>query len=151
MTLEFFNCSDDYRVVNKNIGQPIWSETVMNPPETIDLITPEFIIGATSQMPLTFNYAHCIELGRFYFVTGQKSLKGNKKAIECLVDVRMSFVNSQIPVTVIRNEFKGNSNIPDDEFPVDPELHTFKVINLDGTVFSDEYRVIRTANNGMSY
>lgn len=151
MTLRFYNCTDDYRVVNKNIGDPIWEETIMNPPESIDLITPTFIVGANTQMPLIYNYAECVELGRFYFITGQKSIKANKKAIECLVDVRKSFVNLQILATVIKNEFMRNSNIPDDEFPVDPQLHTFKVIDLDGSVFADSYRVIRTANNGMSY
>ena len=151
MELYFYNCSDDYRVVNKNIGQSIWSSTVMNPVEPVDLIRPEFTIANNSQMPLTFNYAYCPDLGRWYFVTGQRAVTGNKRIIECLVDVRKSFVNSQIEATVIRNEFATKSNIPDDEFPVDPTLHTFKVIELDGSEFNGSYRIMKTANIGLTY
>ena len=151
MELIFYNCSDDYRKVNKTLGTALWASQVMNPTEIVDLIKPSFTIAASPQMPLTFNYVHCPTLGRFYFVTSQQSLPGAKKTIDCLVDVRKSFVNSQIPVTVIRNEFASNSNIPDNEFPVDPVLHSFKVIELDGTVFSDSYRVIKTTNTGINY
>lgn len=151
MELYFYNCSDDHRKVYKTLGSPVWESTVMNPSEIVDLIRPSFSIIADPAMPLTYNYAYCPTLGRFYFVTGQQSLPGAKKVIECLVDVRKSFVNSQIPVTVIRNEFATNSNIPDNEFPVDPMLHGFKVIPLDGTVFSDSYRVMKTANTGINY
>lgn len=146
MTLRFYNCSDDYRRVKKTIGAAVWESTVMNPTTPVDLITPEFIIANDPAMPLTYNYAYCPDVKRYYFVTGQETSAGNKRAIQCLVDVRMSFVNSQIPVTVIKNEFI-NSNIIDNEFPVDPQLHDFKVLPLNDSVFNGEYRVIRTANN----
>lgn len=149
MQLYFYNCSDDYRRVDKTLGEPLWSHNV-DPLEITDLIRPSFTIVDNATMPLTFNYAYCPDLGRYYFVTSQEGKIAGKRTIELLVDVRKSFVNSQIPVTVIRNEFASNSNIPDDEFPVDPELHNFRVINLNNTIFNGTYRIIRTANVGMS-
>lgn len=154
MQLYFYNCSDDYRRVNKNTGNPVWAAdgvTInMNQIEPVDLIRPDFIVSNNPSMPLTFNYAYCPDLGRYYFITEQKAVTGNKRIISCLVDVRKSFLNALIPVTVVRNEFATNSNVPDNNFPVDPNLHDFRVILLDNDIFSDHYRVIRTVKTSQS-
>lgn len=150
MLLEFYNCTDDYRKVDKTLGNPVWRSTDVNPVEPVDLINPEFIVANNPQMPLTFNYAYCEGLNRWYFITAQKAIQGNRRIISCLVDVRMSFINASIPVTVVRNEFATNSNVPDNKFPVDPNLHDFRVILLDNDIFSDNYRVIRTVKTSQS-
>lgn len=135
MQLYFYNCSDDYRRVNKTLGEALWSHNV-DPLEMTDLIRPSFTVVDESNMPLTFNYAYCPDLGRYYFVTSQEGKIAGKRTIKLLVDVRKSFINGDMEVCAVRNQYATKSNIPDDKYPVDPNNVEIIAIPLDNSLFA---------------
>lgn len=147
MKLQFFNMSGDHRRVNKF---PYMSQTTqqfnINQIEGVDLITPTFIISVPDNYELqkTYNYAYCDDIKRYYFVRTIETVPAKKARIECLVDVRMSFINNNdFPISVIRNEFI-KSNIPDKQFPIDPNKSEIEAIPLSKEPFaysqgSDDY------------
>lgn len=139
MTLTFFESTSDHRRVDKTtfITQKE-TYTAYNQIETLDLIKPTFIVANNKNdhsIQKTWNYAYCPDLKRYYFVLSMDAIKGKKMEINCLVDVRMSFLNgAEIPVNVIRNE-KIKSNVPDNKFPVDPNKVTIDLIKLNSEMF----------------
>lgn len=138
MTLIFYNCTADPRRVNKiPYMTNVWSHSV-DPIEARDLLSPQFTIAYTSEMPSSINYAYCQELDKYYFVTTQVHKKAKTVTIYCNIDVRMTYLNKStidFPMTVTRNQYSNNSNIRDTSLPIDPSYHDFVVLPFETDLF----------------
>lgn len=101
MTLEFYNVSDDPRVVSKTLGTKLQNITNAYLKDNTDLIKPTFILSGRIDATNFGNYVYAKEFGRYYFVTNRTAFLGDKTAISCEVDVLMSWKSAIFGTDVI--------------------------------------------------
>lgn len=151
MNLIFYDCTADHRRVNKI---PFMTEKWQHNVDRIDardLLNPQFTINYEDDMPLEFNYAYCPEIKRYYFVTTQVHKAAKKVTFVCSVDVRMTWLSNTLydidfPMTVLRNQYAKNSNVPDNKLPVDPSYHEFEVLPFE----TDEFMLRGSASGDLN-
>lgn len=138
-TLVCCDCSADSKRVNK---QPFITELYrlsLDQLEARDLINPTFTVALRENMPTTFNYAYCPDIGKYYFVLTQVQKQAAKVIIQCKLDVRMTFLNNNLidfPLTVLRNQFSIDSNVIDSELPINPSYHDFEILEIPTDLFA---------------
>ena len=112
-----YNCADDPRTLNKNLGSGITVSSI-TPTEACDILNPTFILNYNN------SYATCnyIVVGapfnRSYFITDMKIDIGKKITISCAVDVLGTYSNGikGLIVNVIRQENLKEPYLPDPEY-----------------------------------
>lgn len=109
MTLQFYNVSDDPRVLRKTLG------TFVNVPNVYmkdnqNIINPVFILQGDFKSK--GNYCYCVELNRYYFVSNMTVDSGGKTMFTCIEDVLMTYADeiSRTDVIVFN---QGNDALAD--------------------------------------
>lgn len=129
MTVNFYNVSDDIRVVNKTLGTVTASLTPF-PYDNIDLYNPTLLLPASSAA-LTSNYFEFA--GRYYRYSKPPVLiDGQRMTVTGIIDVLMTYASDlqNCHVAVIRNEGIGSNDVPDNSYPVDPSRVWYEGIVL---------------------
>ena len=111
MILSIGRTVDDKRTLNKNFN--IIKTVNAELKENTNVINPIFIVSTGDFFKI--NYLYCSSFNRYYYIKNINNLTGNRQALECEVDVLMSY-NSEIKAlngTVERQEFLYNDFIVD--------------------------------------
>ena len=111
MILSIGRTTDDKRTLNKNF----YIEKTINAElkENTNVINPIFIVSTDDFFKI--NYLYCPSFNRYYYIKNINNLTGNRQALECEVDVLMSY-KSEIKAlngTIERQEFLYNDFIVD--------------------------------------
>lgn len=118
MNITLYNCKDDKRTVNKNLGATLGSCTII-PTETISMLNPTFLI-LKSDFNFNANYLYCDTFQRYYFIDNVRVLSAQRVIIECSVDVLFSHKDEilQCSSVAVRNENTPINNITDNNLPI---------------------------------
>lgn len=131
MTVTFYNCSDDERVINKTVSDGVTVEA--RPYEGCSVLQPSLILEYNADI-LSRNYAYIPEWKRYYYVGNASVEIGNRMVIPLRVDPLKSWEESirNVPLVAERSTNAPNSMIidPDRDFSSDSvteyhELGTF--------------------------
>lgn len=138
MTVNFYNVSDDIRVVNKTLGTATASLTPF-PYDNIDLYNPTLLLPASSAA-LTSNYFEF--MGKYYrYAKPPVLIDGQRMTVTGIIDVLMTYASDlqNCPIAVIRNEGNGATDIIDTSYPVDPSEIWYQGIVLSGNNLTENY------------
>lgn len=128
ITLELYRCPSDERMVSKALNDKFEFNHITFKNDT-SIIDPIFIVGAikdnTEPMDTVgwwrkFNYCHCPNLERYYFIRNIVFQKTGLVELQCDVDPLMSFKDDILNSTqlVTRQENKIQKYIPDQSLPI---------------------------------
>lgn len=136
MYIIFYDCTADIKRVDKS---PYMTEKIryntFEQPSNVDILRPVLTLTFQPPIPKSYNYCYIDTLERFYFITSMSEDLGGVIRIECLIDVRMSFINgSDFLFSMIRNEYR-KTNVPDKELPINPSYHEPEVLPYDNNLF----------------
>lgn len=156
MNITLYNCKDDKRTLNKNLGATLGSCTII-PTETISMLNPTFLV-LKSDFNFNANYLYCDTFQRYYFIDNVRVISAQRVIIECSVDVLYSHKDEilQCSTVATRNENTPINNIVDNNLPIISAKNTrlvkfsknpFNVNNIDS--FSPNFFLI-TAGGGKS-
>lgn len=156
MTLQFYNISDDPRVVQKTIGNAVMTISNAYMKENTDLITPTFIFTGNINANTFGNYLHVNEFGRYYYIRNQETLPGGKTGIACEIDPLMTWA-AQIMNTdvVVFNQSRydmADALIADPRLPmqVNTESRTFNFVGgeLDPNLTTSDRTIVFSCFEG---
>ena len=136
MYVTFYDCTADIKRVDKS---PYMTEkaryNAFEQPSSVDILRPVLTIAFQPLVTTSYNYCSIDSLNRFYFITSMSEDQGGVLKIECLIDIRMSFINgSDFLFSMIRNQYR-KTNVPDAELPIDPAYHEPEVLPYDNNLF----------------
>ena len=128
MTVQFYNTSDDTRVINKTLSGEI-EKTGIRFKDDTNILQPILDLDYDERL-FTKNYCHIGKLGRYYFIKDIITTN-NRLYVHCEVDVLKTY-ESEIKGTnafVVRQgrtsmaeddkaDILANALIPDDTYPV---------------------------------
>lgn len=132
MTIIFYKTADDPRKVDKHMdnigaGGAEVSATVTNTADTINLLSPYFIV-ASNDLYFTATHVFCSNMGnRFYFISNIELLTGGKMGISCNIDVLKTYA-TQIPGcqgVVLRTEKPRSKLVYDSKLPLISKMDTY--------------------------
>lgn len=132
MTLQFYNISDDPRVVKKTLGTVTQTLNNVYMKDDTDLITPTFILTGNINAATFGNYLYVTEFSRYYYIRNQVTLFGGKTGIQCEIDPLMTWadqiLNTDVVVFNQSNTDLADSLIADGRIPmqVNAESRTFQ-------------------------
>lgn len=118
MNITLYNCKDDKRTVNKNLGAALGSCNII-PTETISMLNPTFLV-LKSDFNFSANYLYCDTFQRYCFIDDVRMLSAQRVIIECSVDVLYSHKDEilQCSTVATRNENTPINNIVDNNLPI---------------------------------
>lgn len=122
MSVTFYTCKDDPKVINKSLTAiGTLSNITIAPTDTVSILNPTLIMSYDSNY-IGANYVYISEFGRYYFCSVSVA-PGQRCIVKCTVDPLYSFKTGllKIPVTVIRSESAGINYVPDKQLPIDPK------------------------------
>lgn len=129
MTVTLYDCSDDSRVVSKNLTGAVAKSVA--PYGVIDRMNPVFVMDYDVNL-LNKNYLHCSDFNRYYFINDISVDTASRMYINCSVDVLMSFGSAirACRATVVRSEQPLNRRVVDEKLPIDPNAVVLKTIDF---------------------
>ena len=89
ITVTFYNCADDYRVVDKTLGTAIATASAELYDET-SVRNPSLKLAWNSSV-VNANYMYISEWGRYYFIKDITAVTGGAMRIDAHVDVRKTY------------------------------------------------------------
>lgn len=92
MTVNFYNVTDDPRVLQKTLGSVIYHRDNVNILRSCNIKTPELILQYDSKL-IGVNYMEIVEWDRYYFVNEPVLSPGGRCVITGVEDVLMSNAN----------------------------------------------------------
>lgn len=132
MTLQFYQVSDDPRVVRKNLGAVTQVASVFLK-DARDVTSPVFILQGDFKQGKG-NYCYCPELQRYYFINDITIDVGNKAAFSCSEDVLMTYadaiMNTDVVTFIQGADALADNLIADERIPMQvnttSRTHNFK-------------------------
>lgn len=123
--VQFFKCSDDNRVVSKNLTAfPNNQYTGIIPKGEFNIMKPQLIIKVDSanigELMGFANYMYIPELGRYYYIQSKSLLTGNRISLTGSIDVLMTYAAGirNLNGTITRQENIGINDIVDSLLPL---------------------------------
>lgn len=150
MQIDFYKCTDDKRVINKNLGTAkTFSNCQLNDESSI--IKPSFIISNDISV-YEYNYVYINTFNRYYYITNITVLNGEQMLIECTIDVLKSHATDILNCTVNsrRNENNYDMYLPDDR-PIESRYIRYsKKFNKSFEDFTPSYILITVGNGDLN-
>lgn len=155
MILKFYKVSDDSRVLNKTLGEPIHTCLNASVYEDCSIVSPSFLVDyshsviACNYLEATVMNGSIIAWKRYYYVDDFVLMPGGRMVAKCNEDVLMSFKDEILGLkcNVVRHEKKLEINDP---YLIDryrtPESRSFV-----DTIKSTDSPFIIPGNNNWSY
>lgn len=123
--VQFFKCSDDNRVVSKNLTAFSNNQyTGVIPKGEFNIMKPQLIIKVDSanigELMGFANYMYIPELGRYYYIQSKTLLTGNRISLTGSIDVLMTYAAGirNLNGTITRQENIGINDIVDSLLPL---------------------------------
>lgn len=123
MSVTFYTCKDDPKVVNKTLTEiGSLKNITIAPTETVSILRPVLIMAYNANY-IGANYCKITEFGNRYYFCTVSVAPGQRCIVNCIVDPLYSFKTDllKIPVTVVRSESVGINYVPDKQLPIDPK------------------------------
>lgn len=140
--VQFFKCSDDNRVVSKNLTAfPNNQYTGVIPKGEFNIMKPQLIIKVDSanigELMGFANYMYIPELGRYYYIQSKSLLTGNRISITGAIDVLKTYDSGirNLNGTITRQENIGINDIVDSLLPL-KNRKDLAVIEFDSSEFN---------------
>ena len=150
MNIDFYQNTNDKRVINKTLGTPV---TLSNC-ELIDessIINPSFTIDNNSAI-YNYNYVYISYFGRYYYITDITVLNGEQMRVNCAVDVLMSHASEILNCDVVsrRNQNNYDMYLPDD-IPIETRYIRYsKKFGKSFEDFTPSYILITVGNGAIN-
>lgn len=138
MTITFYNVTDAPNVVNKTLGEPVYTITNARPITDCNVLNPTLIMSYTNTIA-SANYVKIAEFGnRYYFITNVTLMSGGRCAISCNVDVLKTYASaiSACSGVCIRSESAGKTFIVDNKYPIDDTKKYVEMVKYPETPFT---------------
>lgn len=123
--VQFFKCSDDNRVVSKNLTAFSNNQyTGIVPKGEFNIMKPQLIFKVDSanigELMGFANYMYIPELGRYYYIQSKTLLTGNRISLTGSIDVLMTYAAGirNLTGTITRQENIGINDIVDSLLPL---------------------------------
>lgn len=123
--VQFFKCSDDNRVVSKNLTAFSNNQyTGVVPKGELNIMKPQLIFKVDSanigELMGFANYMYIPELGRYYYIQSKTLLTGNRISLTGSIDVLMTYAAGirNLNGTITRQENIGINDIVDSLLPL---------------------------------
>lgn len=112
MNIILYNTNSDTRRLNKTLTQI--STIPFRLKDDTDMARPVIELDSAN-LPPTANYAYIADLGRYYYINGQRILPGNQLELTLKSDVLMSFKDIILNSVVVARRSSNNYNkmLPD--------------------------------------
>ena len=126
MYIYFYQVSDAPNVVNKTIGNAVYTVSDARFITDCDILSPTLIMTYSSTIS-TANYVYIPEFGRYYFITGMTVMSGKRVAVSCSVDVLYTYKSSIVSCrgTVLRAENPTNAMMHDNKYPLIADTNVY--------------------------
>lgn len=149
--VQFFKCSDDNRVVSKNLTAfPNNQYNNVIPKGELNIMKPQLIVKVDSanigELMGFANYMYIPELSRYYYIQDKSLLTGNRISLTGSIDVLMTYAAGirNLNGTITRQENIGINDIVDSLLPLQNRKE-LAVVEFE----SSEFNI--TGANGSSY
>lgn len=150
MNIDFYQNTNDKRVINKTLGTPVSLSNC----ELIDessIINPSFTIDNNPSI-YNYNYVYISYFGRYYYITDITVLNGEQMRVNCAVDVLKSHASEILNCNVNsrRNENNSDKYLPDDR-PIESRYIRYsKKFGVSFTDFTSSYVLITVGNGAIN-
>ena len=125
MTIEFYNVTDDNRVVNKNLGSVVHTISDAQVYRDTSIMSPQFLVDYAPYV-VNSNYVKVPLWNRYYYVTDVTAMPGGRAVMHCREDVLMSNKDAimNLDAYVLRTESSVvNRLIVDSKVPTQANRH----------------------------
>ena len=121
VSVTFYNCGDDKRVMSKTLTTGISASAELYDPTS--LINPRLRVGYNTNL-LGYNYMYISQFGRYYFINNITTDSGGALIIEGEVDVLQTYKTeiSALSAIVVRGARKNQSGSNRSTWIEDPRL-----------------------------
>lgn len=121
VSVTFYNCSDDKRVMSKTLTTGISATAELYDPTSV--INPRLRVAYNASL-LSYNYMYVAEFGRYYFITNITTDSGGALIITGAVDVLQTYKTAiaGLSAIVVRGARKNQSGSNRSTWIEDPRL-----------------------------
>ena len=148
MVVTFYRTDSAPNVVNKNLVQVGDTLPTVYPYGDLDIMRPELLLPFSADLVNNANYFYIQDFGKYYMYSQPPTMTdGQRIVIHGVEDVLMSHATelANCPVSVIRSESEGSTNVIDTKFPLDGSRFWFDGLTAQGNrefISSDTMRQI---------
>lgn len=121
VSVTFYNCGDDKRVMSKTLTTGISANAELYDPTSVT--NPRLRVSYNASL-LTYNYMYIAQFGRYYFITNITTDSGGALIIEGAVDVLQTYKTeiAGLSAIVVRGARKNQSGSARSTWIEDPRL-----------------------------
>ena len=121
VSVTFYNCGDDKRVMSKTLTTGITATAELYDPTSV--ISPRLRVDYNASL-LNYNYMYIAQFGRYYFITNVTTDSGGALIIEGAVDVLQTYKTqiAGLSAIVVRGARKNQSGSARSTWIEDPRL-----------------------------
>lgn len=121
VSVTFYNCGDDKRVMSKTLTTGISATAELYDPTSVT--NPRLRVSYNASL-LTYNYMYIAQFGRYYFITNVTTDSGGALIIEGAVDVLQTYKTeiAGLSAIVVRGARKNQSGSARSTWIEDPRL-----------------------------
>lgn len=145
MTCDLYSTNSENNVLTKTLNE-IRKNIAVKLKNDTSIIKPTFILSNDNINFKELNYLYCSDFGRYYYIDNITLLNGNLIAIECHVDVLMSFANDikNASVLVLNSEKESNNYLPSNIWRNDVR-ETTEILNFQSGFNNEPQFILITA------
>ena len=145
MTCDLYSTKSENNVLSKTLNE-IKKNIAVKLKNDTSIIKPTFILSNDNINFKELNYLYCVDFGRYYYIDNITLLNGNLIALECHVDVLMSFANDikNASVLVLNSETETNNYLPSNIWRNDVR-ETTEILNFQSGFNNEPQFILITA------
>ena len=145
MICNLYSTKSENNVLSKTLNE-IKENIVVKLKNDTSIIKPTFILSSDGINFKELNYLYCEDLGRYYYIDNITLLNGNLLALECHVDVLMSFASDikNANVLVLNSETDTNNYLPSKNWRNDVR-ETTEILNFQSGFNNEPQFILITA------
>lgn len=135
MIVRFYRTDSAPNVVNKNMVQVGGTLPAVYPYRDLDIMRPELLLPFSADLVNTANYFYIQDFNKYYMYSQPPTMTdGQRIVIHGAEDVLMTHATelANCPVSVIRSESEGSTNVIDTKYPLDGSRFWYDGITAQG-------------------